>query len=419
MKTILKASLGIAAAAVVTVASAVSVFAWGPSRATYTMANPADHITFNSIVDNNQEVGDERYFVSASPYTGNASNNVWSDNTVVEDGKEYVVRMYVHNNAASNLNLIAKDVRAYINLPTEASDSITVEGTIYSSNANPTKVWDQTNFTSKNGENFNLTYVEGSAKYYNTKNGVLREFSLDTANYDLFTNKGVLLGYDSMNGEIPGCIEYSGYVTFHVKAQYEVTPDILITKEVQVDGAEGWSTAVLAEAGDKINYRIQFKNTSKITMEDVIIRDILPKGLTYVEGSTKVYNANNPNGVKVSDNIVSDTGINIGDYGAGANAWIYFSVTVDQSMNEKCENTILRNVIQANGGYGTKEDYADVAVEGQVCDEPDKPVTPTPTPNPTPELPKTGPESVVGAIVGAGSLVTAGSYYIISRKKLH
>ena len=187
MKTILKASLGIAAAAVVTVASAVSVFAWGPSRATYTMANPADHITFNSIVDNNQEVGDERYFVSASPYTGNASNNVWSDNTVVEDGKEYVVRMYVHNNAASNLNLIAKDVRAYINLPTEASDSITVEGTIYSSNANPTKVWDQTNFTSKNGENFNLTYVEGSAKYYNTKNGVLREFSLDTTNYDLFT----------------------------------------------------------------------------------------------------------------------------------------------------------------------------------------------------------------------------------------
>ena len=149
MKTITKVGIGVAAAAAIAATGAL-VFAWGPSRPTYTMKKPADHVVFNSITDNNQEVGDERYFVSASPYTGKAADNKWTDSTAVENGKEYVVRMYVHNDAASNLKLTAENVRAYIVLPTETATSITVNGKIYSSNANPTTVWDQTTFTSKN-----------------------------------------------------------------------------------------------------------------------------------------------------------------------------------------------------------------------------------------------------------------------------
>ncbi|MDR3297843.1 MAG: DUF11 domain-containing protein [Candidatus Nomurabacteria bacterium] len=418
MNKILKASAGIVAAAAITVTSAISAFAWGPSRPTFTLAKPSSYITFNSITDNNKEVGDERYFVSASPYTGNAANNKWTDSTTVEDGKEYVVRMYVHNNAGSNLNLIAENVRAYIVLPTTTGTAVTVSGKIYASNANPTTVWDDTTFKSTDGKKFNLAYVDGSAKYYNTaKNGTLRTFSLDGLNdsNDLFTDKGKLLGYDAMDGKIPGCIEYSGYVTFHVKAQFEAVPGTTVTKEVQVDGAQAWSESVTAKAGDKINYRIHFKNSGEVAMKNVLIRDILPAGLTYVKGSTEVYNEKNPDGGKgkISDNIVSGTGINIGDYSPGAGAWIYFSATVDKSVSEKCNNSILWNVVQANGGYGTQEAKAAVGVTGKVCKE--EPETPKPTPPTT--LPKTGPGAVAGAIVGAGSLVTAGAYYIISRKK--
>ena len=39
-----------------------ALFAWGPSRQTFTTAQPADYITFNSIVDNPAH-GDERNFV--------------------------------------------------------------------------------------------------------------------------------------------------------------------------------------------------------------------------------------------------------------------------------------------------------------------------------------------------------------------
>lgn len=370
MKKTTKACLGFGAVAVIAATSALVAFAWGPSRTTYTMAKPADHITFNSIVDNNKEVGDERYFVSASEYTGDASKNHWTDSTEVENGKEYVVRMYVHNNAASNLNLVAENVRAYVVLPTDTSTSITVNGKISSSNANPTTVWDQTTFKSKNGEKFNLAYVKGSAKYYNTKDGKLRTFKLDTANNDLFTNKGMLLGYDKMDGKIPGCSEYSGYVTFHVKAQFAAKPALEITKEVKILGTDTWSEQVKAKAGETVRYRIGFKNTGNTTLKNVTIRDILPKGLTYVKGTTTIFNTAHPKGVTLSDNIITDNGMNIGDYNAGANAWIYFNATVDKAVSEKCSNSLLRNVAQASGGQGTaKEDTADVLVDGKVCEE--------------------------------------------------
>ena len=138
MKKLAKAGIGLAAVAAISAAGIVAVNAWGPERKTFTMEKPADYVTFNSITNN--AIGDERYFVAASEYTGNSNNNVFSDNTIVEDGKEYVVRMYVHNNAGENLGLVAENVRAYVILPTDLASSITVSGKIYSSNANPTTV---------------------------------------------------------------------------------------------------------------------------------------------------------------------------------------------------------------------------------------------------------------------------------------
>ena len=362
MNRIAKAGIGIAAVAAVAATGALVAFAWGPSRTTYTLEKPATKVTFNSITNNNKEVGDERYFVSASPYTGDASKNHWTDNTEVENGKEYVVRMYVHNNAASNLNLTAKDVKAYVVLPTTTGTEITVSGKITSSNADPVSVWDETTFKSKNGEKFNLAYVDGTAKYYNNAG----TFKLGTS---VFTNSGQLLGYSKMDGNIPGCIQYSGYLTFHVKAQFAAKPALEIQKEVKLLGTDTWSEQIKAKAGDTVRYRIQVKNTGNTQLQNVHVFDVLPKGLTYVKGSTTVANATNPKGIAVSDNIVTDNGINIGTYGAGANAWIYFNATVDKSVSEECGNTILRNIAQTSAGSstGTKEDTADVIVDGKTC----------------------------------------------------
>ena len=377
MKKFTKAGIGLAAVAAVAATSAFVVFAWGPTdRATFKMESPANYITLNSITDN--VIGDERYFVAASKWTGNANDNYFSDETQVEDGKEYVVRMYVHNNMGSNLvnfetgEGIAKNTKAFVVLPTETGTKITVSGKISADNANPTSVWDETHFVSKNGEKFNLAYVAGSAVYSNTDdNGNIRTFSIGN---ELLDDRGALLGYNTMDGNLPGCNKYSGYLTFRVKAQFAQpaqTPNISIQKEVKILGTDTWSEQVKAKSGDTVRYRIQVKNTGNADINGLVVRDLLPSDLEYINGTTTIINGNHPQGVALSDNITSTNGINIGDYAAGANAVLYFNAKVKAGVSDKCTNTLLRNIAQASAGQttGTKEDTADVLVDGKVCTE--------------------------------------------------
>lgn len=374
MKKLTKVSLGVAAAVATITAGAGVVSAWGPARASFTMEKPANYVTFNSITNN--VIGDEHYFVSASEYTGDASKNHYVDGIQVEEGKEYVVRMYVHNNAASDLGLVAKDVRAYVILPTDTASEITVSGKIYSSNANPKTVWDETTFKSKNGKKFSLSYIDGTAKYYNIdKNGKTRAFSLDELNdgNDLFTSKGHLLGYDQMDGNIPGCNEYSGYLTFHVtpKFEQEAKPELEIQKEVKIRGTDAaYSEQVTAKAGDTVRYRIHVANIGKAVVNNLVVRDILPAGLTYVKGSTKLVNNAHQDGITLSDGIVAG-GVNLGSYAADADAYIYFNATVDQAVAEKCEKSTLHNKAQVSATElpTPKEDGADVLVDGKVCND--------------------------------------------------
>ena len=77
-----------------------TVHAWGPERPTYTNESPSDHVTFNSITDN-IAIGDERNFVRIAEA---GINYELVDTLAIEPGKEYIVYIYYHNNAASNLN---------------------------------------------------------------------------------------------------------------------------------------------------------------------------------------------------------------------------------------------------------------------------------------------------------------------------
>jgi uncharacterized repeat protein (TIGR01451 family) len=194
----------------------------------------------------------------------------------------------------------------------------------------------------------------------------------------------------------------------------EDKPGFKIDKMVQLDGGKEWSETVTAKAGDKVRFRIQFKNTGNTTLKNVIVRDNLPEGMTYVKGSTVLYNKANTNGKTLADGIVSKSGINIGSYDKGTEATIYFYATVNTSLKDNCEDTTLTNVVDGwynNDTKTTESDTADTKVEGKVCeDEPEEPT-------PTPELPKTGPVSVISGLVGAASVATAAGYYIISRKK--
>ena len=360
--------IAIVAAAIIVPAT---LYAWGPTRPTYTIEQPANDVTFNSIT-NNPNIGDERNFVGIREAT---APNVWHDEMQVERGKEYVVRMYVHNNAASNLNKVAENTTARFTLPTTTGREVQVDGSITASNASPQMVYDHATF--KGAEDFNVAYIPGTLKYENNVFGANGTALPET----IFDQRGALLGYDKLDGKIPGCFEYAGYVSFKVKPQFAETPpaDFTVQKQVRKEGAtDGFKETTAVNPGDKVDYRIEVKNTGGSQLNNVTLKDQLPTGVSFVPGTVKILDTNNPSGafVQDGDKLVTD-GINIGHFNPGGNAYIIFKAKVaSNDQLPECDINKLVNKASAQPeGQNPKEDTADVTVPKecqpekiQVCD---------------------------------------------------
>ena len=420
-KTILSLS-AVAMVAGVTLTPAL-VKAWGDSnngRQSYTIAEInegklGDTITFNSISDG--KIGDEKNFVGAKVAGTNVET--WNANTInVKDGETYTIRLYVHNNSPKGEEAIAKGVKATFSLPTTVAKSQTIVGYLDSSNANPGRYWDEVTLNAS--EDIYLEYVAGSAKYTNAKMGTV-------ALADTVITSGAMLGYSSLNGEIPGCYEYDGVVTIDVKVHSSVAAKV--SKKVRIKGTKDWSESVTAKVGDEVEYQIEYVNLLAEQVNDVMIRDVLPTNVEYVNDSTYLYNSNYQSGVLLKDNTVTTSGINIGSYTAKGSAYVRFTgKVVDKSLS--CGDNQLVNWASATVNKSVYKDDASVMVNknDETCKEDPKP-TPTPTPTvdetPTPTVTETpttivstGPETIVTGAIGAGSVVTALGYYIASRKKL-
>ncbi len=401
------------AAVVAVIAAAIIIptaaLAWGPERPTYTMASPSDHVVFNSITDN-PNIGDERNFVGIREV---GSANVWYDDMNVAAGKEYLVRMYVHNNAASNLNLEAQNVTAKFNLPTTTGTSIQVNGFLSASNIGAKagvagsygEVYDHATFTSE--DNFNLSYVGGSLKYENNVFGPAGTPLPES----IFTSTGAQLGYNQLDGKIPGCLQYAGYVTFKVKPQFAETTDFTLSKKVSKHGENTWVDNYQAQPGEVVDFILAYRNTGSAQQNDVTFRDTLPAGLTYVPGSTKWNNNATDN-----NNLVTGVGINVGSYATGANAWTTFSATVGSKEALGCgEHSFVNWGKVTTGGYSVRDD---ATVNVNVECQPNECLPGIPVGDKRCELPHTGPTESIVAILGLGALIASVAYYIASRRAL-
>jgi uncharacterized repeat protein (TIGR01451 family)/LPXTG-motif cell wall-anchored protein len=341
----------IAAAIIVPVAA----LAWGPNRPTFTYAQPAPYVTFNSITDN-PKVGDERNFVRIKEDT---TTSTYTDNVNLTPGKVYSVSVYYHNNAASNLNAsgvgVAKDTKLRMELPgvVKAGVNAALTGNISASNANPGTVYDEAYGKNTTSGDVALRYVSGSATV--TSNGAVNGKTLPDT---LFTT-GASLGYDSLNGVLPGCNEFAGYVTFKVRVDQ---PNFTIKKEVSTDGKTWVDGTTKAEAGSTVQYRVTYQNTGTTQQDNVSLRDTLPKNVTYVAGSSLIANATT-NGVyaKAKDGITT-TGYNAGSYQPRGNVYFKFSAKVADKAALTCGTNTLKNVVRATTSAGYKEDDATVTV---------------------------------------------------------
>ena len=410
MNKVYKAILGVAAAAIVSGATLapVAVMAWGDSaggRTVYTLdeinaGKLGDTITFNSIT--NGKIGDERNFVGAKLSTD--TSNVWKANEIsVKDGDVVTIRLYVHNNSPKGEKKIAEGVSANFSLPTTVAKSHTVIGYLNSSNATPNRYWDEVKLTSS--DDFYMEYVEGSAKYTNSKMGTV-------ALSNNIINSAVTLGYEKLDGKIPGCYQYDGQVTIQVKIHKSVTAKL--AKTVRIKGAKGWNESVEAKIGDEVEFQIEYVNLTSAKVDNVMIRDVLPTNLEYVKDSTVLYNSNYQNGTKVVENTLTTSGINIGSYGVNGNAYVRFTAkVVNKSL--ACGNNQLVNWASSTVNSKVTKDDASVMVKRDDAKCHEQPTPPTP-PTP-PVIPQTGATEVTAIALGAGSVVTVAGYAIASWKK--
>lgn len=407
-----------------------SANAWGPERPTYTWEKPAESATFNSIT-NNPSIGDERNFVRIREAgTGN-----FVDEVSLKVGKEYEVYIYYHNNAKASIGLTEAGVSLGTSIKSSFPATVTpgtrgtIVSTIMSDNAQPRQVWDEAYVTTTSP--VFLRYVPGTIVIHNGGNINGQNINPEY----LFSSAGALIGFNNFGGGVPGCNEFAGYIIYRFKVDQ---PNFSIEKKASLDGVN-WSESVKAAPGREVWFKVRYTNTGTMDQDGVHLRDALPTGMTYIPGTSMLYNPNFPSGKAVPDEIMTTGGINIGNYSFGSGSWgeIRFMAKVDGRDMFSCGTTSLRNVGTGKTGDGEKSDDAWVEVEVECEPEECRPGIPTgdprcdetPPPDCDPEvdddckepvvpgeLPKTGPAEVVLAAVVIAAIGVAATYWIRSRK---
>ncbi len=398
-----KTALSMSAMTLAAVTS-ITALAWGPAenRPTYTMESPAPSVTFNSIT-NSKGWGDERNFLVikdiTDEYKGADSLNTiaksggFTDKAILADQHYYMVKAFVHNNAAENLHLVSNDTKIKINIDNRKKPVFDVQATISSSNCGadgkgnvgkPCSVWDDVFLKPAEGDkgNYDMTYLIDTSRYFNNiKNFDTKGFLVSEDIYSNASN-GALLGYEKMDGNFSGCFKYSGYVITLIHAQlvHPEMPDFDLTKTAKVvedsnskkegsnkkdssNGSES-STAksddnmpkvVMAKAGDTVEYEVHYKNTSKSQQAHIMAHDYLPNGMIYEKDSTNVINKSHAKGVKLDEKsqsaFIKENGefTDIGSYSPNAEATIRYRAKLPTEDKLKCgenrfENTVLLGV---------------------------------------------------------------------------
>jgi len=351
------------------IAIPAGLFAWGPDRPTFTYEKPASYVTFNSIT-NNPTHGDERNSVQIKE--ASAPNSTYGENVDLQAGKEYEVYAYYHNNAASNLNDaahnykgIARNATMRVQMPAtiKAGEKARVTAFVGASNANPGQVWDEAYGTAKG--DFALRYVPGSAKIHS--NGAVNGKTLPDSLY----TTGTPLGYDALDGNLPGCNKFAGYVTFKIHVDQ---PNFEVNKTVSKSGENKFAEQVSVAPNDEVDYKIQYKNTGTTQQDSVVIKDKLPAGVSYVAGSTLVANSKTGGQYKaIDDNGVTARGINLGSYAPNGNVYVKFKAKITSNDKlAKCGVNTLINTATAETPNGSKSDTANVVVTKE-CQPPTPP----------------------------------------------
>jgi uncharacterized repeat protein (TIGR01451 family) len=263
----------------------------------------------------------------------------------------------------------AKNTRVKITLPANVGTGQTVTASLKADNSDQNTSQATVKIDQENGR---LQYIPGSAVWkHNTGSREKPTVAETRLNDEVVLGAQGFVLEDTQAGD-----EYTATVTILARVS---APGLTVTTESQAKGdLDKWSDNNTAQPGATMRHIVNYQNTSGTEQKQVIVRDALPAKAKLVPGTTKLVNASNPNGVAVGDTI-SASGINIGNYGPGANAYVTFEATIPAAEELACGGNEMRNigVVQPSG---MSEYYASsITTVNRDC----KQQTPAPAPTPT------------------------------------
>lgn len=103
----------------------------------------------------------------------------------------------------------------------------------------------------------------------------------------------------------------------------------LVEIKVRKKGDKKWMPFIEADVGDTLEFQMHYDNTTADMVNDVAVRTILPENIQYVPESETLYNSNYLEGCLLKGNdLFTPGGINIGNYGSNADAYVRFEGVV-------------------------------------------------------------------------------------------
>jgi len=269
------------------------------------------------------------------------------------------------DNAANNL-------RMKVTLPADAGKDQVVHSSVKADNSEEatgqaTVKLDQ--------ENARLQYIPGSAVWrHNTSDNDAPVIAETKLSDEIVLGAQGLVLENTKAGD-----PHAATVTVLVRV---ITPGVNITTESQLKGESNkWSANNSAQPGATLRHIISYQNTGNTEAKQLIVRDTLAAKVQLVPGTTKLFNTSNPNGAVLADTITNG-GVNIGNYGPGANAYVTFETTLPPADQLVCGGNELRN-ISVIRPEGMSEYYAtSITTIGRDCSSGQNKGAATPTPAP-------------------------------------
>ena len=317
---------------------------WGPERDTSDYNDPStypDYPQFNST-KNHPVAGFTPDFASIGEVQEDGSV-LWNNQDFVNlnPGSVYEVYVFYQNDALDGTHE-TDSARVWVDFPAliRAGEEYKGNVNISANNTIPQSIW--STITMKSERDVLLRYVRNSARIVYTDSPDTETYLPNEGN-DLFIEPGQLIG-DNLDGKVLGGHDNSACIYFKIIVDY---PDFEISTSMRNATTDKWEQDLSVKIGDRVWIRIEYRNIGSIAQENVVIKNILSPGMTYIPGSSYIVNSNYPAGCAIEDGVTYHSGINIGNYAPRESAIVFLQVEFVDVPFDSFNNTV--HVITANG----------------------------------------------------------------------